>query len=1467
MNIPPDRLYNLLPAVYRIRDSAQGEPLRALMGIIQGELEAIDEDVSRLYENWFIETCQEWVVPYIADLLGARAMKPISGDTFTARPFVAHALKYRRSKGTAAMLEGLARDVTNWPSRVVEFFELLDTTQRLNHLRAGHVVTPDFRDTNALELLGGPFGQANHTLDVRAVELAGKYNVHNVGIYLWRLESFPLTRSTARPVTDGTDGRYRFSPLNIDAPLFNQPKALADGARVVTENQVPGMLRRRALYDDLEALRQAIVDGTATASVDGTAITTTFFGTNPVLQIFIADTPVPPEQIIICDLSDQPTPPGSWPQPPASVQYTPSSGGPKITQPITVSVDPLLGRLFFTAGSIPQNPAKVHVSYSYAFSGNLGGGPYDRTDSMPAVPAAPFFQVAVTKQLPADNRTIFATLTDAIENPTTGWNAQAPGTSGIIAVLDSETYADSPSITIPDRSTLLIVAADWPGLRDGDISRTMLEPAGIRPSLLGGLQITGTAAPNSNTPGGLSLNGLLIDGGVTVEPGNLGSLELAHCTLVPAAGGLQVAAQVQTSTLHPALAHLAPTMAPVLIIHPNGGPPPPPPKIRITTTSPLPTATVGAAYSVTFAATGDTGFTWTATGLPVGLNMNSNSGVLSGTPQATGSFSFTVSVDSDGGGSKSGTFTLPITAPLAITTTSPLPPATIALAYSQTLSATGGTGVYTWSASGQPAWLNVSPAGVLTGTPPTTGNASFTVTVTDTNGVARSATFAVTVVPPPLVIVTAQLPGAATGVNYSQSLSGTGGQPPLAWDIVAGSLPPGLTLVPFGTISGKPSAVGSFNFTVRLSDSASNAAASKPFTIAITSGLTIATTPVLPAVTQGIAYALTLSGSGGVAPFAWSVASGALPAGLQLDATGKISGTPTAAGSFTFSAKVTDGASGSATQAFTLLINTAPAIATPSLPNGTQGAAYSQLLNSSGGTAPFAWTVTAGALPPGIGLAAQGALSGNPTASGSFSFTVQVKDNSSATATQKLAAVIAPPLTITTAPALPGGTANVPYSVTLATSGGSAPVTWSLISGSLPPGISLSHSGLISGTPSDAASSTFTALAKDTAGASAAATFSVVIAPPLVIATTVLPNGEVNIAYAATLAASGGTPPYAWSLAAGALPSALTLASAGSIQGTPSAASVTSLTLRCSDRNSVTTTAAVQLVIATAPVITTPAALPTGVAGSQYSASLAVSGGVPPFQWSVSAGALPAGLAINVQSNLAGTPVAPGTFSVRLTVKDSNNVSASRQFTIIIIDDNPALAISLTRTICGPLSLDAVMQLTVVDSIVDAAGGVAIAAPAADASIQTSTILGTVGSASSSGMRTLEASNSIFTAPVFVERRQAGCVRFCYAAPGSRTPRRYRSQPDLAVQNVADPLLRSAALGCLTPVFTSGAYGQPGYGQLSEACAVEIRTGAEDGSEMGAFDFLKQPQRADNLRASLDEFLRFGLEAGIFFVT
>jgi hypothetical protein len=272
------QIFPLLPAIYRIRDAAQGGQLQNLVSIFQDVLDALDQDVSGLYENWFIETCAEWVVPYIGDLLRARPIYAAGQGNFTARAYVAHTLAYRRRKGTVVVLEQLARDVTGFPARAVEFFQLLATTQYLNHLRPQNIITPDLRDTNSLELIGGPFEKAARTADVRAIvdppldpalaagviddtlRVRGKYNIPDAGIFLWRLQSYAVTLSTPRPVTDGTDGRYRCHPMGLDEPVFNQPQTLPAFTRVSGEIDVPGELRRRALYDELEARRQSLVD-------------------------------------------------------------------------------------------------------------------------------------------------------------------------------------------------------------------------------------------------------------------------------------------------------------------------------------------------------------------------------------------------------------------------------------------------------------------------------------------------------------------------------------------------------------------------------------------------------------------------------------------------------------------------------------------------------------------------------------------------------------------------------------------------------------------------------------------------------------------------------------------------------------------------------------------------------------------------------------------------------------------------------------------------------------------------------------------------------------------------------------------------------------------------------------------------------------------------------------------------------
>jgi hypothetical protein len=218
------------------------------------------------------------------------------------------------------------------------------------------------------------------------------------------------------------------------------------------------------------------------------------------------------------------------------------------------------------------------------------------------------------------------------------------------------------------------------------------------------------------------------------------------------------------------------------------------------------------------------------------------------------------------------------------------------------------------------------------------------------------------------------------------------------------------------------------------------------------------------------------------------------------------------------------------------------------------------------------------------------------------------------------------------------------------------------------------------------------------------------------------------------------------------------------------------------------------------------------------------------------------------------------------------------------------LTLTLTRSISGPLRLSENMTgLYARDCIIESpargqpldlpaiSGDPATDEPGPATTLERTTVLGQVH------VKELTlASEVIFSDRVRAVRRQAGCVRFSYAPPDSETPRRFRCQPELAVSMAVEaaekqagaPLdpgaadaIRVQVLGRLRPTFTSTRYGDPAYGQLGVTCPVEIRTGAEDGSEMGAFSFLKQPQRIANLQSNLEEYLRFGLEAGTFFVT
>lgn len=436
---------------------------------------------------------------------------------------------------------------------------------------------------------------------------------------------------------------------------------------------------------------------------------------------------------------------------------------------------------------------------------------------------------------------------------------------------------------------------------------------------------------------------------------------------------------------------------------------------------------------------------------------------------------------------------------------------------------------------------------------------------------------------PAFTISTASLPNGVVGGVYNQTLAATGGASPYTWTLAAGSLPPGLTLSTAGVLSGSPSAAGSYGFTVRVTDS-TGAQATRSFSIVTSSGLAITTT-VLPAASIGAAYSLTLAATGGTPPYNWNLYSGGivasvLPPGLTLSANGTISGTPSAAGTYSPTIRVVDSTAHEAYQTYTFSVVAGVVVSTVSLPNGAVASPYSQTLTAAGGTAPYLWTLLSGTLPPGLSLAPGGVLSGTPTVNGSFTFTARVSDAISAFATKSFTVVITGAvLTITTA-SLPGGSPGVFYSQSLTAAGGTAPYTWSLVSGSLTPGLTLSAGGSLSGVPTTNGTSTFSVRATDAAGGSATANYAITIGAALQITSTAtLPGGTVGAVYSAQLSVQGGTAPYIWALNSGAMPPGLMLSTSGAITGQLTTAGNFFFSVRVSDATGLFTTAPLYLTV------------------------------------------------------------------------------------------------------------------------------------------------------------------------------------------------------------------------------------------------------------------------------------------------
>jgi len=339
-----ERLYALLPSVYRIRDEREGKPLHALVSLIAAELEAIEENVEQLYDDQFIETCAGWAAPYIGELVGYRPLHEVIEGATSRRAEVANTIAYRRRKGTAAMLEQLSRDVTGWPARAVEFFEQLATTQYMNHVRLHAPATAEVRSNPRMLRVGGAFNRVAHTAEMRSPERgSGRYGIRNVGIFLWRLQHYRLTDVPLTAHTgDATGRKWRFNPLGADQPLFRRPETETVISHIAEPANVPDPLdvRLTTLSGDYGEGRSVVL---SRPNADPT-------------QRPIA---IPPAEVCICDLRDTAT---GW------------AHETSVADDI-IAIDPRLGRVLF--GASVTGP--VLATFHSGFSRPIGGGEYSRT--------------------------------------------------------------------------------------------------------------------------------------------------------------------------------------------------------------------------------------------------------------------------------------------------------------------------------------------------------------------------------------------------------------------------------------------------------------------------------------------------------------------------------------------------------------------------------------------------------------------------------------------------------------------------------------------------------------------------------------------------------------------------------------------------------------------------------------------------------------------------------------------------------------------------------------------------------------------------------------------------------------------------------------------------------------------------------------------------------------------------------
>ena len=704
--------------------------------------------------------------------------------------------------------------------------------------------------------------------------------------------------------------------------------------------------------------------------------------------------------------------------------------------------------------------------------------------------------------------------------------------------------------------------------------------------------------------------------------------------------------------------------------------------------------------SVTFAPEGGAEpFRWSVAGpLPRGLKLDSKLGELSGKPLVPGISSIAIRL-TDSKGFET-VRVVPLTVSIAPVQIGPdpekAPTANVNTDFSWSFALKGGVPPYSVKVSDGstlPKGLAISTSGStarLVGIPGEAGNYKFSLEASDSFKATTSLPVELTVAPYSLAIsepTPEQLSGKYLE-DYSITLNATGGRPPYYWAVV-GKVPPGLSVKALsGVLSGKPTAAGKFPVTIKVSD-VNDIIVSRDATIEITtSPLNLAPNPAeAPAGTAGLSYEWKIAFSGGVPPYTLKPAPDTtLPEGLSASvsaSTGKISGKPTAPGTYPLALEATDSLGEKASLQAQVTVRPYDLAIAPETTQKLVGKFKQALdisLNAAGGKPPYKWSIT-GPLPNGTWLSSStGKLAGTPYTTGDFPITLKVTDanNISATTDGKLV-ITADPLQIVADATEPQqATSGLAYRRTFAIQGGVPPYSLKLKEGNtLPPGMELEFTGTkgsINGKPAEAGKFSCLLVAIDSRKESTETNIDLAVsAYDLQVSETLAApiTAKYDQTLAVTLAANGGKPPYVWKIE-GKLPIGIRFSSQmGSLIGKPQTPGEFPITLKVTDANRVSATRNGSIVVTAEELKIETTTLPPGKKGVPYSQQIKTSGGIPPVTLGIEPGSpLAPGLTLG-EAGILGTPKSGGQFSVRIVAMDSKMTSAVKDFTLVIEDPTP----------------------------------------------------------------------------------------------------------------------------------------------------------------------------------------------------